>query len=59
MQNRGLTPTVVENAIKHGENQVGKVPGTTAHYDPINNITVITNTSTGNVVTTSLGRIRQ
>jgi hypothetical protein len=53
-----MTPSVVENATR-GEPIVGKVPGTTAYYDGANNITVITDTETGRVVTVDYGKIRQ
>ena len=33
--------------------------GTIAHYDSINNMSVITNIQKGNVITTSFGQIRQ
>ena len=59
MQNRGITPTVVEDAIKNGVSSIGKKPGTTAHYSQSNNITVIVSTESGRVVTSSFGRIPQ
>jgi hypothetical protein len=59
MQGQGITPTVVENTITPANALVGKVPGTTAYYDPVNNITVITNTTSGRVVTVDYGKIRQ
>ncbi len=52
MQRQGITPTTVENAIP------GKRPGTTAYYGSNNNITVITDTKTGTVVTVDFGRIK-
>ena len=54
MQDRGIPPSAVENAIKNGT----KTPqngGKTKHYDPINNVTVITNKN-GGVVTTHYGQ---
>ena len=59
IQGRGLTPRVVENTIQVGEKVPGKYPDTTAHYDKINNITVITNSTNGDVITVSHGRIKQ
>jgi RHS repeat-associated protein len=59
MQERGLTPSVVENTINHGQSIPGKIPGTTAHYDPVNHVTVITDTASGRVVTTAPGQIKQ
>ena len=56
MQERGLTPSTVENTIKHGSVKPGNRPGTTAHYDSRNNVTVITNSKTGTVVTTHFGK---
>ncbi len=58
MQGQGITPSVVEGAIQTGSNP-GKIPGTFAHYDSTNNITVITNAATGRVVTVDHGHIRQ
>ncbi len=59
MQRQGITPTTVENAIRPENAVVGKRPGTTAYYDNKNNITVITDTNTGSVVTVDFGRIKQ
>ncbi len=47
---RGFTPTAVENTIRNGVKNVGNTPGTFQHVDTINNIKVITNTN-GDVVT--------
>jgi hypothetical protein len=58
MQQQGIMPSVVENATR-GPAIPGKVPGTTAYYDSANNITVITDTATGRVVTADYGKIRQ
>ncbi|KVF14464.1 peptidase C39 [Burkholderia vietnamiensis] len=59
MQADGITPSVVSNTIENGGQIPGKVPGTTAYYDSVNNITVITDSTTGTVVTVSRGRITQ
>ena len=59
MQARGIPPTAVENAIQHGNQLAGKRPGTTAYQDVINDITVITDSATGRVVTVGHGLIRQ
>ena len=42
MQNRGVTPSVVENAIEHGVPSPDPILGRTRFYDSTNNITVIT-----------------
>ena len=55
MQGRGIPPSVVNNAIKHGIPMPGSNPGTTAHYDAANNITVITDNRSGTVVTVMYG----
>jgi hypothetical protein len=52
MQGRGIPPSAVENTIQHGQRAAGNYPGTTHYYDPINGLTVITNTQTGRVITT-------
>ena len=58
MQARGVPPSAVENTIQHGvpgrPQPVGS--GTTSHFDPVNNITVITDTASGRVVTVFPGR---
>jgi hypothetical protein len=54
MQNRGITPSVVENTISTGtQYQTGA--GTIGFYDPINNVRVISNSETGRVVTVIRG----
>ena len=58
MQNRGLTPSVIEEAIKRGSYSIGKNPGTTAYYDMANDVTVILNAE-GRVITSSYGGINQ
>jgi RHS repeat-associated protein len=55
MQNRGYLPSVVENAINNGE-QFDTKPGTTGYYDPVNNVRVIVNSNTGNIITVIPGR---
>jgi hypothetical protein len=59
MQGQGVTPSVVENTVTNGERIPGKVKGTSAHFDPENNITVITDTQSGRVVTVDRGKIKQ
>jgi hypothetical protein len=51
MQARGIPPSVVENTIQHGQPYPGNTPGTTVYYDPVNNVRVVTNNTTGNVIT--------
>jgi len=55
MRERGIMPSVVENAILNGQRQHGRSSSTSAYYDPVNNITVIINPTTGVVVTTHHG----
>jgi adhesin HecA-like repeat protein len=50
MQNRGLMPSVVENALKTGT-QFPTRAGTTGFYDAVNNVRVIVNSGTRRVVT--------
>jgi hypothetical protein len=56
MQERGLLPSVVEDAIAHGIESPGKVSGTTAYYSPSNNVSIVTDTASGRVVTTYPGQ---
>jgi len=44
-------PSVVENAIGTGKTGPGRTPITTRYYDGVNDVTVIINNQTGNVVT--------
>ena len=59
MQNRGIMPSVVENTVKVGTPTLGKVSGTTAFYDPVNNVSVIIDTQSGRVVTAGFGVLKQ
>ena len=56
MQNRGITPSVVENAIKTGNASPGNVAGRTIFRDSSNNISVVTDTATGRVITVRGGQ---
>lgn len=51
MQGRGLTPTVIENTIKTGIPSPGHFPNTIKYADPVNNTTVIIETTSGRVRT--------
>ena len=42
VQNRGLVPSVVEDAIQNGRRSADPIPGRTRNYSPDNNVTVIT-----------------
>lgn len=55
MQNRGFTPSIVEETIKNGKSIPNKVAGRIQFYDPVNKISVIT--EGGKVVTVMHGRI--
>ncbi|GAA5264102.1 hypothetical protein ACOSOMT5_P0522 [Acidiphilium sp. MT5] len=52
MQNRGIPPSAVENAIKPGNLfNVNEAKGTYGYFDQTNNLRVITNIKSGRVVT--------
>ncbi|AVN33987.1 MULTISPECIES: hemagglutinin repeat-containing protein [Serratia] len=53
MQDRGITPSVVENTIKNGKSTPSR-GGTTVHFDPESKVSVVTNES-GRVVTVKYG----
>jgi RHS repeat-associated protein len=55
MQGRGLVPSVIENTILLGRPSPGSRPNTTQYYDPINNTTVVVNSTTGRVITVRQG----
>jgi RHS repeat-associated protein len=50
-QGRGIPPSVVTNTILTGRPSPGSRPNTTQYYDPVNNVTVVVNSTTGNVIT--------
>ena len=50
MRNRGVTPTVVENALRTGTRTPGNTPGTTVVTDAVNKVKVVIN-SQGRVIT--------
>lgn len=54
MQNRGVTPAVVENTIQQGQ-PFATAPGTSGFFDPHNSVRVIVNSETGQVVTVIRG----
>ena len=56
MQERGLTPTVVENAIRSGNASPGNTPGTTVYRDAVNKVKVVVNDAANRVVTVMYGR---
>lgn len=49
MQNRGIPPSAVENAIQHGTATSDPIPGRMRHRDSVNRIVVVT--ENGDVVT--------
>jgi RHS repeat-associated protein len=56
MQGRGIPPSAVENTIQTGQPFPGNKPNTTGYYDPVNNLTAITDSASGRVVTVRQGR---
>lgn len=54
MQDRGVMPSVVQNTIDTGVATSSRM-GTTVYYDPVNNVSVVTNAQ-GKVVTVKYGR---
>jgi hypothetical protein len=55
MQGRGVPPSAVENTIQTGTVAPDPIPGRTRYYDPVNDLTVVTE-SDGTVVTVITGR---
>ena len=51
MQERGFTPTIVENAIRTGSRSSGHMPGISKYTDLVNGLKLIVDDATGNVVT--------
>ncbi|HEY6557431.1 MAG TPA: DUF4258 domain-containing protein, partial [Polyangiaceae bacterium] len=56
MQNRGITPSVIENAIQNGLRSADPIVGRLRFFDPVNKVTVITEAE--RVVTVIPGRLR-
>jgi RHS repeat-associated protein len=54
-QGRGIPPSVVLDTILVGRPSPGSRPNTTQYYNPTNNVTVVVNSSTGNVITVRNG----
>jgi filamentous hemagglutinin len=54
MQDRGLTPSVIQNTIENGVPTPSR-GGTTVFYDSVNNVSVVTN-SEGKVITVKYGK---
>jgi len=54
MQNRGVMPSVVQNTLHHGTPFPTRA-GTTGMFDSVNNVRVISNTETGQIVTVIRG----
>jgi len=50
MHSNGIPSTVVEDAIATGQQEAGSLPGTTRYYQPTNNVSVVVDTKTQNVV---------
>ena len=50
MQERGFTPSVIENAIQNGTRSIGKKPGASVFTDASNNLRVIISSDTGKVI---------
>lgn len=55
MQARRIPSSVVANTIKHSFTFPGNTPGTVGCYDAVNNVSVIINFITGNVITVRPG----
>jgi hypothetical protein len=53
MQERGLTPSMIEGAIKNGLQSKGNLPHRILHYDSVNKVTIVT--ESGNVITVIFG----
>ena len=47
MQNRGLTPMVIEHTIQTGAPSPGNMVGTTKIFDPVNRVTEVIDTLAG------------
>jgi hypothetical protein len=59
MQNRGLFLSVTGQAVKNGLQGSGNRPNTDVFYDPVNDVSVVKNNNTGNVITVIHGDNRK
>jgi hypothetical protein len=59
MQGRGVPPSVVEHSIGQGTPSPDPIPNRTRYYEPVNNITVVTEQTSGGqkVVTVVNGKL--
>lgn len=55
MQGRGVMPSAVENTVRVGRASPDPIPGRIRYYDPINKLTVVTESS-GRVITVITGK---
>jgi RHS repeat-associated protein len=51
MQGRGFVPSVVEDTLMTGIPSPGNLPGTTVYFNMTNNVRVVMNNNTGNIIT--------
>lgn len=58
MQEQGIVPSVVENAIQYGQKIPGRRPGAEVYYDSVNDVTVVLDTASGRVITADLGKFK-
>jgi hypothetical protein len=59
MQEQGLVPSIIENAIQTGQKFPGRSLGSEGYYDSVNNISVILDTQSGRVITADFGNFRK
>jgi RHS repeat-associated protein len=55
MQNRGLTPSVIENTISSGATRAGNTAAEIRYFDSVNNLSVVLDRASGRVVTVRYG----
>lgn len=55
MQGRGIPPSAVDSTIQTGLPTPGYKTGTIDYYDPVNDLTVITDSDSGRVITVHQG----
>ena len=55
MQGRGVPPSAVENTVRTGRASPDPIPGRSRHYDSVNDLTVVTDSQSGRVITVMTG----
>ncbi len=59
VQPRGIPPSVVENTVRNGQRSADPIMGRVRYYDPINDVTVVTDSENKVIVTVLKGELKE